>query len=117
MTTTKVLDFSIEGNHRTADRYGRLCFNVGLPDGREAYCLADSMTVSDGVLTLWSETQKVSDDARMDRDPLALLVLAPGAWVHAYAASALDGSPVGVSHLDPPQRPSGLFDEYDEDAA
>lgn len=104
-TTARVLDFGISDNHRTASRYGASCWNVGLPDGREAYLLGDALTITDGVLTVWSSSRKNGDDHdREPHDPLPLLILAPGAWTHAYAASALDGAPVGVSYLASPKR-------------
>lgn len=100
------LNFSVDyGRHdpRT-ERYGDFFWAVGLSDGREVMLHADRLEVSEaGVLTAWCNARKGHDEHE-ETPSLPTLILAPGTWVHAYAASAIDSHPVAVDHLDSPEK-------------
>lgn len=101
------LNFSTErpdGDDRS--RYGASRWALGLPDGREAYVYADRIEITDGVIVFWRDTIPAAEDGeRVPANAQAMLALAPGTWVHVYAASVLDGSPVIVEYLPAPPRP------------
>jgi hypothetical protein len=84
-------------------RYGAKFWGIGLPDGREVMCSADRAEVtSSGALVMWQQTTLVGDLDREPTDPLVLIALPAGSWLHVYAASVMDGTPVAVDGLDAP---------------
>jgi hypothetical protein len=96
-----------------SQRYGSRYWAVGLPDGRQVYMWADRIVVDpSGALVAWEDTKEVSGwnpqmaTEREPIDPEITLILAPGSWVHAYAAGA-GNAPAVVSCLAPPGRSAG----------
>jgi hypothetical protein len=73
--------------------YGRYYFCVGLPDEKQAYVHADEVRVEpSGALVA---VHHAKDDP--PRTHLHVAV-APGQWVHVYAASLIGGTPVAVEY-------------------
>jgi hypothetical protein len=98
---TKILDFGIE-EHASARRYGDCFWLIGLPDGREISAWADEMHVlPSGALELRT-TKRSAEGEEKRGEPLTTVLLPAGSWVHAYAASIVDGSPVAVEYLAKP---------------
>ncbi len=90
----------------SAGHYGAHYWAVGLPDGREVFLNADRVEVNDvGALVVWRDSEPAGKDKRKAlASPQLTMVLAPGQWVHLYAASVMDNGPVVVAHLDSPPK-------------
>jgi hypothetical protein len=101
--TTPPMNFGVEGD-TTAAMYGRYSWSVGLSDGREVHVMLDEIEVLDsGALRCAGALREHPGDPVPTYDPETTLLLAAGAWTHAYAASLIDGSPIAVGHLDKPE--------------
>jgi hypothetical protein len=78
--------------HRGAKRHGRSywCIKTDLSSDGEIFVIADQLDVtsSGALIALSSQAQSIS------------LILAPGSWTAAYAASTVDGSPVAIEHWE-----------------
>ncbi|MGA8117694.1 MAG: hypothetical protein WCA46_29005 [Actinocatenispora sp.] len=101
------LDFGVEGNPNSA-RYGRYFWHATLADGRLLTLHADRAEVNAaGALQFWQDSQRNPAGGWEPKErPLVTLALAPGQWVHAYAASATDGHPACIDSLDEPKKPA-----------
>jgi hypothetical protein len=102
------LDFEVYARQGPTN-YGACYMAIGLPDGREAFVHGDRADVlACGALVIWRDTREMRDECNkpIDREPIdnpePTLILAPGVWVHWYAASVWDGSPVSVESLAAP---------------
>lgn len=74
---------------RFGDRY--FCIKSPLATDGEIYVMADALYVEpSGALMCMGHTVK--------HEPLPVLVLAPGQWTGAYAASLMGGIPVAIEH-------------------
>ena len=79
--------------HRGASRHGRnyWCIKSDLSSDGEIFVIADQLNVTSGGALIASRSQ-----AQVIVD----LILAPGTWTAAYAASTVDGSPVAIEHWE-----------------
>lgn len=90
-TTPRPLQFSMDGNGG-ANRYGQYFWAIGLPDGREVFVMAETLEVlPNGAIRSVGKKGEPT------------LILPAGCWVHAYAASCMDSSPVAVDSLVAPK--------------
>ena len=79
-------------HHRGASRHGRnyWCIKTELSSDGEIFVIADRLNVTSGgaLIALRDPAQAIG------------LILAPGTWMAAYAASTVDGSPVAIEHWE-----------------
>ena len=80
-------------------RYGRYSWCIELSDGGEIMLAADRMEEEGGVLRFWQHYEYDREGERVherEDGPLLLFVLPQAQFRAAYAASAIDSSPVAV---------------------
>jgi hypothetical protein len=73
--------------------YGELFWKIGLPDGRQVSIHADAIDVVDGALVTKSHGKALPNE-------FAGLILAPGQWEYAYAASVFEGNAIAIDYMD-----------------
>jgi len=78
--------------HRGASRHGRnyWCIKTDLSSDGEIFVIADQLNVTSAGALVASTSQAQAIG----------LILAPGTWTAAYAASSVDGSPVAIEHWE-----------------
>jgi hypothetical protein len=78
--------------HRGASRHGRnyWCIKTDLSSDGEIFVIADQLNVTSAGALIASRSQAQAIG----------LILAPGTWTAAYAASTEDGSPVAIEHWE-----------------
>lgn len=86
-------------------RYGKYFYVITLADGRDVAVSTDKILVTDtGALLALSSTRCVDNKDggfdRIDSDQKTILCLANGQWLSFYAASALNGDPVGIEWVE-----------------
>jgi hypothetical protein len=78
--------------HRGASCHGRnyWCIKTDLSSDGEIFVIADQLNVTSAGALIASRSQAQAIG----------LILAPGTWTAAYAASTEDGSPVAIEHWE-----------------
>jgi len=104
MINQKPMLFGVHAEGRGDTAHGSQHWCVGLPDGREAHVLVDSVEVLPNGALRCVGAYRPNPTAPPDGDEQTTLLLAPGAWVHAYA-HGFDGAPVAVTYLPDPTAP------------
>lgn len=85
-----------------AYRYGRYFHIATLKDGRDIAFSADKVLVT-GTGDLLAMSNSVYNQITKEREevePKTILCLARGEWLSFYAASVMDGDPIGVEWVE-----------------